>query len=413
MVGGADVWLCGAVRDAGTKGGLTPLAWRGMLRGMSTAVEPLLERGGELAAVEALLAGARGGRGRALLLEAPAGFGKTALAVRAVEAADGFVVLRASGHELERGLGWGVARSLFEPWVLDHPVEGPARPLFDPATPAAEPGAEVGFGILHGLYRLALRAAEQEPLLLVVDDLHWADEPSLRFLIYLAGRITERKIAVLAASRRGAGGLVAQLATRAEVRELGPLGQDAVTELVRRRFPRADDRCCVRCFELTRGNPLHARELLAAIAQDGGSDLRAAADRAARSLSRSVVLRLGALPAEAQALARALAVLDGEVPLHLAAELAELEPEAAHVAAEQLARADLVNAGDPCGFVHPLLRSAVYGALPAAEQGAAHRRAARLLAAQGAPSEQLAAHLLEASATRPKSCSVRPRSRPS
>ena len=275
-----------------------------MLRRMTTAVEPLLERADELAAVEALLAGARAGRGGALLLEAPAGFGKSALAARAAAAAGDFLVLRASGHELERGLGWGVARSLFEPWLLARPdaglLDGPAasaRPLFGPAAADAERASEVGFGILHGLYRLTVRAAEQEPLLLVVDDAHWADEPSLRFLHYLLGRLDAHPIAVLAATRSGEpgeGGLAGQLAAATAVRELGPLGQAAVTELVRRRFPRADERCCVRCFELTRGNPLHVRELLAAIAQDGGADLRAAADRAARSLSRSVLRRLGA-----------------------------------------------------------------------------------------------------------------------
>ena len=86
---------------------------------------------------------------------------------------------------------------------------------------------------------------------------------------------------------------------------------------------------------------------LAAIAQDGGADLRAAAERAARSLSRSVVRRLGELPADAQALARALAVLDGDVPLHLAGALAELEPAAALAAADELARADMTGARRP------------------------------------------------------------------
>ena len=376
---------------------------------MSTAVEPLLERAGELAAVEALLAGARAGQGGALLLEAPAGFGKSALAARAAAAAGDFLVLRASGHELERGLGWGVARSLFEPWLLARPdaglLDGPAasaRALFEPAAAEGERASEVGFGILHGLYRLATRAAEREPLLVVVDDAHWADEPSLRFLHYLLGRLGAHPIAVLAATRSGEpgeGGLAGQLAAATAVRELAPLGQVAVTELVRRRFPRADDRCCVRCFELTRGNPLHVRELLAAIAQDGGADLRAAADRAARSLSRSVRQRLAQLPAGAQALARALAVLDGEVPLHLAAALADLEPAAALAATDELARADMIGAGDPCGFAHPLLRSAVYGALSQTDRGRLHRQAARLLAEQGASSERVGAHLLEASAT--------------
>ena len=64
---------------------------------------------------------------------------------------------------------------------------------------------------MHGLYWLAVRLAAREPLLVVVDDAHWADEPSLRFLAYLAGRVGEQPVAVLVATRPGAGGLVAHL----------------------------------------------------------------------------------------------------------------------------------------------------------------------------------------------------------
>jgi DNA-binding CsgD family transcriptional regulator len=149
-------------------------------------------------------------------------------------------------------------------------------------------------------------------------------------------------------------------------------------------------------LELTGGNPLQVRELVSEIGVDGAVDLDGSVERAARSLSRSVLRRLGVLSGDAQAVARAVAVFETDVELHLAAALAERVPASALAAVDELARADILAAADPLRFVHPLLRAAVYGALPRHERGAIHRRAARLLAAQGATSEQVAVHLLEA-----------------
>jgi DNA-binding CsgD family transcriptional regulator len=378
---------------------------------------PLFERERELGTIMGLLRDAGESRGRLLLIEAPAGIGKSALAERAAAlgVGEGFLVLRAAGRELERGLGWGVARSLFESWLFTRPsgdreelLRGPAAPsrvLFEPDAGPIAPGAEqVGFGILHGLYWLAVRIAEHQPLLLVLDDAHWADEPSLRFVLYLLGRLREQPIAVLVAARpeAGEGGLLERLHgdSAGTVLEPAPLGEAAVAALVQRRFAAADAQLCRRCFELTRGNPLHVRELVSAIVFDtpegGAADLDAGAERAARSLSRSVLRRLRALPPDAHALARAVAVFDRGVPLHQAAALADQRPHAALAAADALVRADILAAGDPLGFVHPLLRAAVYEALSGHDRALTHRRAAAVLAADGAPAEQIGSHLLQA-----------------
>ena len=179
------------------------------------------------------------------------------------------------------------------------------------------------------------------------------------------------------------------------------LGAAAVAELVRRRLPEADDELCRRCLELTSGNPLQLRELLAAIEQRAqpadASTLPMAAEVAARSLARSVLRRLAALSLDAQVLARGVAVFEDDAPLHLAAELTGLSRAAALAAADELAAADVLRAGDPLGFTHPLVRSAVYGELPYGERARTHRRAAQLLVASGASSEPVSAHLLESS----------------
>lgn len=379
----------------------------------------LLERDVELDLLAELLRDVDACRGRSLLFEAAPGLGKSALLEHAVSAGReaGLVVLRGRGHQLERGFAWGVARSLFEAslWgsarserdtLLDGPA-APARPVFgDHDGRDSRLGADAGFAIMHGLYWLALRLAEREPLLVVVDDAHWADDPSLRWLIYLSGRVSEAPIGVLVAARSGepeSADLVDVLAVdpAARVHRLRPLSTAAVGELVRRQLAGAGADFCRRCFELTAGNPLHLRALLAALEASGPrpdeTDLVRGATTAARALERSVLRRLAAMAAPARALAEAVAVFEDDVPLDLAAALAALEPVVARTAADELARADVLRAGDPLGFVHPLLRAAVYGGMPEPLRGDTHQRAAQLLIAAGAADEQVCAHLLEAS----------------
>ena len=379
--------------------------------------ELLLERDSELQAVSRLLANAGAGRGRLLVVEGQAGLGKSTLIdqLEALAISDGFVVLRAAGRELEQALGWGVARALFEPWLLARPLgdredllAGPASSaslLLGPEGEVGElPASEVSFGILHGLFWLTARIAESQPTLLVVDDAHWADEPSLRLLAYLLGRIRDQRVGLLVAARSGepgAGGVLTQLSAERDVAvcELAPLSATAVRTLVRARLPPAEESFCARCWELTAGNPLGVREVLAAIVEESAEvtepDLDAVAERAARALSRSVLRRLAALPPDARALADAVAVFEGGVELARAAALAGLEPAAALAAADELSRVDILAAEDPLSFTHPLLRAAVYGALSRRRKAHMHRRAAAVLLAAHGPSEQIAAHLLE------------------
>ena len=188
-----------------------------------------------------------------------------------------------------------------------------------------------GFAVLHALHWVVLRVAERAPTVLLVDDAHWADEPSLRLLTYLVGRISDEPIAIVLAARAGepgAGGLLVPLGADPALRVLSPspLGPAAVATLVRRGGRDADDAFCLRCFELTGGNPLQVRELLAALADQGGradaGALAAATETAARSLGRSVLRRLGTLTADAQSLAFAVAVLE-DAPVALAAALSD------------------------------------------------------------------------------------------
>jgi predicted ATPase len=172
----------------------------------------------------------------------------------------------------------------------------------------------------------------------------------------------------------------------------------AVAKLVRNRWPAAPADVCRRCLELTAGNPLQLGELLRAVDMRGGlldlGGLGDAAAAAARSLERSVLNRLAALPAPSRSVADAVAVFEDEVPLYLAAALAQVDLAAAGAAVDELIRADVLAPRDPLGFRHPLLRAAVYGALPEWRRADTHARAARLLLASVAGGEQVCAHLL-------------------
>src|SRR5262245_10339962 len=175
----------------------------------------LLEREVQVAALQALTDAARSGGGRLAVIEGSAGIGKTRLLAeaRAIAGAAGMRVLAARGGEFEGEFAYGIVRQLFEallasvaPDVRAELVSGPAaliEPLFGASQVAAshDAPAEGSFAILHGLYWLAANVAFQRPTLLSIDDLHWADTPSLRWLHYLTRRLEGVPLLVAAATR--------------------------------------------------------------------------------------------------------------------------------------------------------------------------------------------------------------------
>src|SRR5215468_8373277 len=163
----------------------------------------LLERDVQVAALRALAHAARSGGGRFVVIEGTAGIGKTRLLAeaRAIAGSAELRVLAARGGELEGEFAYGIVRQLFEPLLAAVAPELRAELLSGPAAliasllGASKPAgsqdvaAEGAFAIIHGLYWLAANVALQQPTLLAIDDLHWADTPSLRWLLYLTRRL--------------------------------------------------------------------------------------------------------------------------------------------------------------------------------------------------------------------------------
>ena len=381
--------------------------------------QALLERDAVLARIDQRVRDAVAGDGSLLVLEGPAGIGKTRLVIAAGRRGRelGLLALTARGSDLERDFAYGLVRQLFEPPVLTASsperaellagAAGRAAALFGVAGPhddAADALLDPSFAILHGLYWLCANLARRSALLLCVDDVHWADHASLRFLHYLARRLQELPIAVVAAARpaeshEGSPLLAALTADpSAEVLVLAPLSERAVAELVRLGLGAEVDPAFARaCHGATGGVPFLVKELVRTIAEEGIEPMAAAASRVAalapRTVSQSVVQRLSRLSSAARELARAAAVL-GAADLRLAAGLADVDPGAAATAADELVAAGILEQGRPLRFVHPIVRAAVEADLSPGERAGLHAAAARRLASEGASADRIAAHLL-------------------
>ncbi|HEX8083474.1 MAG TPA: AAA family ATPase [Solirubrobacteraceae bacterium] len=432
----------------------------------------LLERERELRRLDVLVAEACGGRGQMVLVEGPPGIGKTRLLEAARERARerGMVVLTARASELDRDFPFGVVRQLFEREasslellrgaaagaapLLGLPAPGadsaplPGSAAAPPASAAAPPAAAPLPGSAaalpaHALYWLTANLAERSPAALVIDDVHWADAGSLRFLQFLLPRLEELPVLVALAARTREPGtdrlpldVIATDPLTAVVRP-APLTHGAVRALAAALGESVDPAFADACRQATGGNPFLLRELLRELAAEGVAPTRDGAplvrELAPPTVARAVVLRLARLGDDASSLARAVAVLGDGVPLRRAAALAGLAarhgdaaradaaartpspPALARAAppardaprtlsppaldragalAAALADADILAPARPLAFAHPILRAAVYGDIEPGELAAAHRRAADLLAADGAGPEELAVHLL-------------------
>ncbi|MEV0189648.1 AAA family ATPase [Kitasatospora purpeofusca] len=403
--------------------------------------QALLERGHEAAVIDGALAASARGEGTAVLLEGVAGIGKSALLAHARERgrAAGARVLTARATELETAFAFGVVRQLFEPLLAGASPERRAALLAGPARAAAavlEPGPDAAvigdFAALNSLLWLAVNAAEDAPLLLAVDDLHWCDPPSLRWLAFLLPRLAELPVALVAAARSDetgdTGPLLNQVATDPAFTVLRPrpLGRSAAGRFLARTLARGEvDPAFVRaCHDATAGNPLLLRELARAVReQDLPTDAAHAGyvvDLGPHAVARLVERRRNRLGPRAQRFAAALAVLGDDAPLADVAALAGIDPDAALRCLEEIGYPGTVRdgelrdgelrdgeprAGDDSGdgrgprrvrYVHPLIRAAVYTAVPAAERARLHRRAAGLVEARTGDPARIAAHLLHA-----------------
>jgi predicted ATPase len=375
---------------------------------------PLLEREDALKRLSDLARAAAGGRGAIASIRGRPGEGKTTLLSAACGLADeqGLRVFRARGSELEGDFAFGVVRQLLEGEIMGlDPVERTAL-LGGAAGLAAgvfglEPGAppEGPLAVLHGLYWVLAGLAAHGPVLLAIDDLHWADATTLEWLAYLSGRIEDLPILIVLATRPPEPGaeLLAGLVAVSSVitLDLGPLAAESLAVLIEHALGAPPDATFTEASRrVTAGNPFAVAELLGELRRGEASPNAASAATLdtlnPAGIERNVLARLGRQQAETRAVAQALAILGDGAELRQAAALAGLDLDRAALAAEALVRDGILDQGAAPRFVHPLLRGAVYGSIGARRRARLHAAAATLLASERAEPQAIAAHLLHA-----------------
>ena len=342
---------------------------------------PFVGRTAELAVLRAALADAVARRPRVVQIEGPAGMGKTALIERFLADPGGDLsptVLRAGGDEAETLLAYGVVEQLARAGGLDPAaVTGPARPLDNPVT--------VGTRLLRLLDRDD-EAGDEAVVVVVVDDAHWADRPSLSALLFALRRLVADQVLVLIGVRDAVTGLPEGLrrvvgGQAGAAIALPGLAEPELRDLAAQLGSPLSPVAARRLRDGTRGNPLHARALLAEFpAQSWGTGEWPLPSP--RSFRLVVKDRWSGCSAAARDLVDAAAVLGMHSPLPQVASLAGLEEPLAPL--DETTAAGLIAEPGPgtpvtVAFPHPLVRSAVHDSLGVARRSALHTAAAALV----------------------------------
>jgi DNA-binding NarL/FixJ family response regulator len=373
----------------------------------------LLERERELEELESVLAEVEPGRGCAVAVEATAGLGKSDLLreAREIGRRSGLNVLSGRATELEREFPFALVRQLFESELVSMPP-GKRAALLEGAKAA---GAALGldssseaahdpFAVLHGLYWVTAALAERKPMLLAIDDAHWADAGSLDYLGFLLPRLEELPVVLVLTARPDEpdppAGLTRVL-TDPSLRHLtpAPLSAQGAGELLARELGRQPGPgFAAACHEVSGGNPFLLCELARTLQEQGvepvDERVESVRGQAPEQVARAVLMRLARLSDEAGEIARSLAVLGDGSDLRLLAAMDGIDPGETQRAADELRAGAILDDSSSLRFIHPLVRNAIYSGISVGERSRAHARAAALLREREASPERIATQLL-------------------
>src|SRR5215471_21720426 len=327
-------------------------------------VDVLVEREGFLASVERLLDEALGGSGRLVFLGGEAGVGKTALAAALAEAASGPVVRRGCCDNITTAEALG--------------------PILD-ALPELSVAADLAAGL--SMLRLSQQVRgmlAESPMLLLLEDVHWADEATLDILRFLGRRLAGARLMILATFRsEEVGGdhpltvVMGDLATLPGVirMQLPALSVTGVRQLLDDAGSALD---VGDVFQRTGGNPFYVTEVLAAGSEHVPATVRDA-----------VLARVSRLSPAAREVVGAASVLGRRAEVRL---LTEVSGQPLAAVDECLSRGVLVSDDESVGFRHELARLAVEGSLTQAQRAGAHARVLAQLVAWGSADHRRLAH---------------------
>jgi DNA-binding CsgD family transcriptional regulator/tetratricopeptide (TPR) repeat protein len=371
-----------------------------------TPAGTLVGRDNELALLSGLLRETARGRGSSVLIEGEPGIGKSTLVRAAVADAPtaGCHVFWGAGDELDQALP-------LLPFIDGLRVREPSanarrttivRLLRGEV--AADRGTDVPAVLAEQLLALVAEQCAVRPVVLVIDDLQWADQASISLWGRLARSARQMPLLLigimrpvpqredLPALRRAVGDAVRL--------QIGGLAAEAVADLVAALAGGKPDDGLLRLADGAAGNPLYLTELVAALTRSASLTItdagtaELATDSAPVSLSAAIADRLGFAAGPLRDVLRAAALLgaDFAVP-DLATVLGRRVAELVPAVDEACAAGVLAESDNGLRFRHPLIRTTLYEEMPAAVRAAWHRDAGRLLAQSGAPADRVARQL--------------------
>jgi len=341
----------------------------------SARVEALLGRERELAVLQRVLDSARDGDGGVLVVHGDPGVGKTALLEHAAQAGRDFRVIRTTGVEGEEELDYAAVQQLCSPILeLGEHLPDPQREALDVAFGRTAGSAPNSLFFALAVLSLLSDAAEQKPLLCVIDDAQWLDAASARALAFVGRRLLAERI-VLAFATRDEGGVFARF-PQLEVKPLGRRDARALLESVL--AARLDEPVLERIVAETGGNALAILELprgLTPAQLAGGFGLPSALPLSA-GIEHTFRRRLARLPPDARRflLLAAAEPLGDPALLWRSARLSGIPETAAQLVESE----GLLTVDGAASFRHPLVRSAAYSSASAKERQDVHRALAEV-----------------------------------
>jgi DNA-binding CsgD family transcriptional regulator len=360
---------------------------------------PIRGRAGELEVIGALVSAVAQGRGGVLVIEGPPGIGKSRLLTEVLALAEktGLRALLGEAFEYQQTVPFF---SLFMATLRADPPIGDAQALRELGG-----SADLGYWVVNDLHGAINAAAAETPLVIVLEDIHWADNGTLLALRSLATAGPDVAVLWVLTARTGAGGPAVRETLTALEREdarflrLTAMTPSAVADIVQDAVRANADASLLSLADKAHGNPFLLTELLRGLDEEGRLDVSggravATGDTLPRRLSDTMQQRLDQLSHAASQVVQVAAVLPDRFSAQLLAAMLERRPAALVSAVEEAVRADLlIEDGEQMRFRHDLLREATRQSLPQSLRRAMERQSATVMLDMGAAPEEVATQL--------------------